>query len=472
MDVPAPLAPGFIFDYVKLTRKALLIIDKRLTALYCSEEATQLLHRLYELNIQTGHYFLNTSSSFESEVCRITEQTIKSPLHTATAQLPAGIRHTSVNFLELRAYGIQSDDSKELVVLLELIESPYFNFSNTDKVKQIGEILNRLGDYVWIHNLLVDETWFSGEFNFFIGYASEELKPTERPSVWWSCTHPDDAYMLEESDRRYKNGEQADHCLEYRIIDRHGKERWVLDKGIVIQWLPDKQPAVVIGTHTDITELKKLQLQKAQTDRELLLAAYAIAEEERKFIAGFLNENINQLLAAAHAKLDAGENNLPNTVHNEVQHILQFTIEEIKTVCNQIDPSPLEMFELNDVLKDIVEFKQTRTGKKISLLYTDARMQKKKHYEEELVMVRLFQSFLRHTTTVSLTNDYSAAVVYTNSALKLQIRFIDPLFNKEQYIERKDVKILIGRCNYFNGSVALTKSPADEVALAVALSLL
>ncbi len=381
MDFPAPLAPGFIFEYIKLSRKALLLIDKQLTALYCSEEATQLLHRLYELNIKTGHHFFNTSSSFENEVCRLADQTISSSLLTATAQLPAGIRHTSVNFLELRAYGIESADNKELVVLLELTESPYFNFSNTDKVKQIGEILNRLGDYVWIHNLLVDETWFSGEFNFFIGYATEELKPNERPAVWWNCTHPDDAYMLQESDLRYKNGEQTDHCLEYRVIDRYGKERWVLDKGIVIQWLPDKKPAVVIGTHTDITEVKKLEQQKAQTDRELLLAAYAIAEEDRKFIAGFLNENINQLLSAAHAKLDGGDNSLPNTVHDEVQHILQYTIEEIKIVCNQIDPSPLEMFELNEVLNDIIQFKQKRTGKSISLLFNDARTQKKKHYQ-------------------------------------------------------------------------------------------
>ncbi len=86
--------------------------------------------------------------------------------------------------------------------------------------------------------------------------------------------------------------------------------------------------------------------------------------------------------------------------------------------------------------------------------------------------MRLFQNFMQYNTAVSAANDFFTAVDYTNSSLKLQIRFADPLFKKEQYQERKDVKILIGRCNYFNGSFALTKSPADEVELTVELSLL
>lgn len=473
MNKHIPLDPSFIFEYTRLNNKAILLINKQLAVVHCSKDATLLLKRLYGLDIQTGYCFLQNSSVFENEVTRLVQQSITDSL-PATAEISSDIAETSVNFIELHAYSLHNAKSKEPLVLLELAEEPAIDFSSHRQIKQVGEILNRLGDYVWIHNVLVNETWFSGHFNSFIGYFGEELKPNERPAVWWHSTNPDDVQLLKDSDQRYKSGEQTRHCLEYRITDRSGKERWVLDKGTVIQWQQDnRHPAVIIGTHTDITAMKQLQLEmqqlKEQKDKELLMAAFSLAEDDRKFIAGFLNENINQLLSAALVKLNAGEKDSDCKIHSEVQQILQQTIEEIKAVCDQIDSSLLEMLELNEVLNDIAHFIQTRSGKKIKLQYNDTRSEKRKQYEAELALARLFRDFVQYSAGASTADELFAAVNYTSSSLQMHIHFYDPLYKPQPYLDRKNVKLLVRHCNDLNGNFRLTQSEAGELLMAVEL---
>lgn len=469
-----PLGTVMLSDYITLSKKALMLIDNKFAVHYCSTDATILLNSIFQENITQGHNFLHHSSVCNTEIRRLLQKHFSESLQNASLKGIELLKY-GLHAIELRFYNVEKQNNGEQLVFLELIESEGKSNIPSDDIKQIGDILGKLGDYVWIHNFLMNETFFSGDFNFFTGYTINELKANEVPDVWWRCTHPADRRLLQDSDMKYKKGEQSSHNLEYRIIDRNGKLRWVLDKGVVVQWQPNKLPALIIGTHTDISELKRLQEEmdvlKKQRDNEMIFASFTSAEEERKLIADFLNENIGQLLSAAYAKLDTGVNNSFISGNSEVKQILQQTIESIKEVCNQIDPSPLDMFELDEVLSDVVDFFQTKDGKYIELLYNDFRAGKERHYQEELTIVRVLQDFLQYCTGNTDVSGISVLVKYSNDELTIKVMFTNASFNKVQYLNRKSVIMNVGRCQYFGGNFQLSTTKENRVHLIVNLKI-
>jgi len=123
--------------------------------------------------------------------------------------------------------------------------------------KKLRLALERLGDYVWEHDFRTGVTKFSSHFNKFLGIKTDDKMPLDK--LWWDSVHEDDKKILKENDRKYKNASIDNHVMEYRMIDSSGKTRWVLDRGVVIEKDQDKNPLLIIGTHTDITSQKELE---------------------------------------------------------------------------------------------------------------------------------------------------------------------------------------------------------------------
>ena len=468
------LDTDLLSDYISLSKKALMLIDHEFEVRYCSSDATLLLNRIFQENIQQGHNFLHHSTACNTEMRRLLQQHFSQSFQHSTRKRSEILTY-GLHTVELQLYNVEKRNAGEQLVFLEFVSAAGVSNIPPDGIKQIGAVLSKLGDYVWVHNFLLNETFFSGDFNFFTGHTIKELKANEVPDVWWHCTHPADRKLLLESDLKYKRGEQSSHSLEYRIIDRNGKLRWVLDKGVVVQWQANKMPALIIGTHTDISELKRLQEEmdvlKKQRDNEMIFASFSSAEEDRRSITDFLNENISQLLSAAYVKLDNGVNTSLNAGNGEVKQILQQTIEAIKEVCNQIDPAPLEMFELDEVLSEVVNFFQTRSGKYIELLFRDTRSVRQRHYQEELTIVRVLQDFLQYCTGNAEVSQVSVLVKYVNDELVLKLLFTNASFNKTQYLNRKNVMMLMGRCQYFGGSFDVRATNENRVHLLVNLKI-
>ncbi len=126
--------------------------------------------------------------------------------------------------------------------------------------------LQKIGDNVWEHNFVTDETWFSQEENDLLGYTTADYKRNHR--LWWSSVYPADLHILQENDRRTQAGEIDHHILEYRMVHRDGSIRWVLDRGVIIERGPDNKPLRMIGTHTDITRIKQTEIELEQRMRQ------------------------------------------------------------------------------------------------------------------------------------------------------------------------------------------------------------
>lgn len=127
--------------------------------------------------------------------------------------------------------------------------------------RRFRRVLESIGDNAWEHDFGTGETYFSKAYDDFLGYSKEELVSNQQ--LWWNSVHPQDLYLLQESDRKYKAGTVDSHQLEYRVLHKDGSIHWVLDRGVTISKDSNGKPLRIAGTHTDITGSKQLEAELA-----------------------------------------------------------------------------------------------------------------------------------------------------------------------------------------------------------------
>lgn len=135
-----------------------------------------------------------------------------------------------------------------------------------EKIKETEQrfrmAFEKIGDNAWEHDFTTGHTYFSSIKSHLLGFLFADF--TNNANLWWSRVHPEDKWMLTENDAKYQSGEIDHHSLEYRMIHRNGSIRWVLDRGVVIEKSIDGTPIRIIGTHTNISNIKKTELALAQ----------------------------------------------------------------------------------------------------------------------------------------------------------------------------------------------------------------
>jgi two-component system, cell cycle sensor histidine kinase and response regulator CckA len=96
------------------------------------------------------------------------------------------------------------------------------------------------------------------------GYAKEEL---EGGNTWQSFIHPDDVARISEYNRKRKlNPDEAPRKYEFRMVDRHGGEKYILN---TVALIPGT--ALMISSSMDITDLKKAEADLRDSEQKYRL---------------------------------------------------------------------------------------------------------------------------------------------------------------------------------------------------------
>ncbi len=143
--------------------------------------------------------------------------------------------------------------------------------------------LEGAGDGVWDWDIRTNNVYFSPRWKKMIGYAEDEIK--NDLSEWESRVHPDDIERVKGELTRYFNGEDPSYISQHRLKCKDGSYKWILDRGRVMSRDQDGKPLRAIGTHSDITALKKME-------EELLLSA-----EEKQALLRELQHRVKNSLA-------------------------------------------------------------------------------------------------------------------------------------------------------------------------------
>ncbi len=123
--------------------------------------------------------------------------------------------------------------------------------------KRMRTALDASSDGVWDRDLVKNEVYFGRNWHQSLGYTDEDL--AQYALTWEDLVHPEDMPLVFRLLEQHIKGESSRYEAEYRLRNKCGEFQWILSRGKVVAWDEQGVPGRIIGTHTDITRLKKAE---------------------------------------------------------------------------------------------------------------------------------------------------------------------------------------------------------------------
>jgi len=91
----------------------------------------------------------------------------------------------------------------------------------------------------------------------------------ENNDLWISRLHPDDKEKATKLFFDYTNGIIPEYKLEFRLLTSEGKWKWILSTGNIVAYDENGKPSRMLGTHTDIDDLKQAEQNLTERVKEM-----------------------------------------------------------------------------------------------------------------------------------------------------------------------------------------------------------
>lgn len=196
---------------------------------------------------------------------------------------------------------------------------------NTDRLTNVLEGTN-VGTWEW--NVQTGETVLDERWAEIIGYTLEEISPVSI-ETWTRFVHIEDLNKSEAQLKRVFDRELDYYDIECRMKHKDGSWSWVQDRGKVTSWTADRKPIIVSGTHTDITERKRVEddLQKSEYKLKEAQRLAHIGHWDWDYQKNTLSwsDEVFNIFGLAIGEFEVSTENFENAIHPED---LQFFLSE------------------------------------------------------------------------------------------------------------------------------------------------
>ena len=121
---------------------------------------------------------------------------------------------------------------------------------------------------LWDWKIQTGEVYFSPRMETMLGYLPGEW--VTQLESWKRLVHPDDLPEVEQRLSDHLAGRTRFYHTEHRMRHKDGRWVWVKDSGCVVERDDQGRPTRAVGTHVDISEIKKIEqaLRRSQSGLE------------------------------------------------------------------------------------------------------------------------------------------------------------------------------------------------------------
>ena len=127
----------------------------------------------------------------------------------------------------------------------------------TESEQRWSFALESSGQGLWDWNIASGETFFSPGWKKMLGFEENEI--AAHISEWESRLHPEDKEKMQAHIEAHLSIDNPYYESEYRLKAKDGSYKWILARGMIISRNANGKPLHMIGTHTDITERKRIE---------------------------------------------------------------------------------------------------------------------------------------------------------------------------------------------------------------------
>jgi PAS domain S-box-containing protein len=120
-------------------------------------------------------------------------------------------------------------------------------------------------DAVWDWNIQAGLVFHDVRWSRMLGFEFTEIDPTL--DGWRELVHPDDLPANERAIEEHFAQRTPFYQHEVRMRAKSGEWKWILDRGKVVMRDTDGRPLRMAGTHTDITDRKRLEQRLRQAEQ-------------------------------------------------------------------------------------------------------------------------------------------------------------------------------------------------------------
>ena len=126
----------------------------------------------------------------------------------------------------------------------------------------------------WEYKVGTGELWCSKEYFDLLGYNTGSMKRWEKydvQKVWVDLLHPDDLENATAYFSQFLTHLKGGYCSEFRMKHADGYWIWISSKGsLIFEEIDGVKVLMIIGTHTDISETKRIEMELFRTNEKTL----------------------------------------------------------------------------------------------------------------------------------------------------------------------------------------------------------
>jgi PAS domain S-box-containing protein len=237
------------------TDSTFLLLDKNLHVLYLNDATRQKIRMMYGQDVSVGTSIIDLTAPDRREAIKnIYKAALQGePQSFVIEKRVNGILHAFENKLR-PAYNHYGQIAGILIQASDISEK----YHAEQKLRQAEErwrfALEGGRQGVWDWDISTGKVFFSAACQQIYGYAPNEM--SGNIEEWKSLLHPEDKPKVLAAVTKHIIINHPSENIHYRVKHKKGHYIWIEAKGMIVSRDENGNPTRMIGTHTDVTELK------------------------------------------------------------------------------------------------------------------------------------------------------------------------------------------------------------------------